>query len=93
MSRNSISFRPLTITLLSALAATVTAILAVMPPVHAASDPVIVPATLGGDFKTPLDSTPSPDGRTIYFTADDKAVKPTAYSRWLRRAGKRRHCS
>ena len=31
--------------------------------------PLITPAALSSNFKTPLDSTPNPDGNMIYFTA------------------------
>jgi len=42
---------------------------------HAEGGPLITPATLAGDFRTPLDSTPNPNGDTIYFTAQAKNGK------------------
>lgn len=42
---------------------------------HAEDGPHITPATLAGDFRTPLDSTPNPNGDTIYFTAQAKNGK------------------
>jgi sugar lactone lactonase YvrE len=42
---------------------------------HAVGSPLITPATLAGDFRTPLDSTPNPNADTIYFTAQVKNGK------------------
>jgi DNA-binding beta-propeller fold protein YncE len=45
------------------------------PHAHAQGGPVISVASLSGDYRTPLDSSPSPDGATIYFTAGTRNGK------------------
>lgn len=45
------------------------------PAAHAQSGPAITVASLSGDYRAPRDSTPSPDGATIYFTASTRNGK------------------
>jgi DNA-binding beta-propeller fold protein YncE len=42
---------------------------------RAAGGPTIIPATLSIDYRYPLDATPDPDAKMIYFVARDKAGK------------------